>query len=546
MLGCAVASGGDPAAVELAPAASTLTAFQDGSAPTSAYAGTTDTMLEQDHATTNHGSDKKLSVSGDTPSDSGEDEVALVRWELGTAIPAGAVIASATVILSVSDKADQTYQVFEAGKAWDEATATWKRASSSVNWDASGAAGAGDRGTAVLGTIDAASTGTFKIAFTAAGIAAVQRWINDPTTNHGIVIANADNDNRLEFHSREDSKSSRPRLEITWALSGTTPPPTSGVYTQTCDGSAAIALDATHFLDFDDEDQVARIYTRNSHAGPVQTVDVSAAIGMKTSDEADLEDAARIGNRVYVTGSHGRNKDGKLEPTRDRLFAIDLSGAVPAVKLTVAGWTDQLVVDLLDAANWDQPDQAVIAQLAAATQLTKSTVASLAPEASGLNIEGLAAYPSASAPNRLILGLRNPHAANQAILITLLNADAAITGAPAHFGQVIELDLGGLGVRGLTWSDALGAMLVIGGPVADDGAIELFTWSGDPASAPVVVQALSSPSLTAAEAVVAYPGPGTTDVQVLFDAGGQLTNGTACKDLSASAQAFTDQTIHLP
>lgn len=543
LLGCASASGAgdDPPTVESAPAAATLTAFQDGTAPTSAYAGTRDTMIEQDHQSTSHGSDKTISVSGDTPSDSGEDEVALVRWDLGTAIPTGAVVDSATVILSVSDKADQTYQVFEALQSWDEATATWKHASSSLNWDENGADGADDRGTAVLGTIDAASTGTFKIALTAAGIAAVQRWVNDPTTNHGLVIANSDNDNRLEFHTREDSKSTRPRLEITWEPSGTTAP-TSGTYTQTCDGSAAIAIDATHFLDFSDEDQVARIYTRGAHAGPVQQVDVSTAIGMKTGDEADLEDAARIGNRVYVTASHGRNKDGKLEPTRDRLFAIDVSGTVPSVKLAVAGFTDQIVVDLLSAANWDQPNTTVIAAIAAATQLGKSTVANLAPEVNGLNIEGLAAYPSASTPNRLIFGLRNPHDSNKAILITLLNADAAIAGATAHFGQVIELDLGGLGVRGLTWSTALGQMLIIGGPIADSGAVQLFTWSGDPAAAPVLVQALPSPSLTTAEAVVTYPG--TSDVQILFDAGGQLINGTACKDVSASSQSFTDQTIH--
>jgi len=87
-------------------------------------------------------------------------------------------------------------------------------------------------------------------------------------------------------------------------------------------------------------------------------------------------------------------------------------------------------------------------------------------------------------------------------------------------------------------------MLVIGGPIADDGPVRLYTWSGDPASAPVVVQTLTSPALTAAEAVVTYPG--TRDVQVLFDNGGQVINGTTCKKLAASAQSFTDQIVHLP
>jgi hypothetical protein len=119
VFGCAAAAGDEPARLEISAAAATTTAFQDGVAPTAAYAGTRDTMIEEDHASTSHGSDKKLSVSGDTPSDSGDDEVALVRWELGAAIPAGALVTGATVILSVSDKADQSYALFEALAAWD-------------------------------------------------------------------------------------------------------------------------------------------------------------------------------------------------------------------------------------------------------------------------------------------------------------------------------------------------------------------------------------------------------------------------------------------
>ena len=197
--------------------------------------------------------------------------------------------------------------------------------------------------------------------------------------------------------------------------------------------------------------------------------------------------------------------------------------------------------DLLDAGNWDHPDAAVIAALAAATQLSKSTVADLAPEVHGLNIEGLAAYPGVT--DRLILGLRNPQAGADAILLTLLNPADVVAGATAHFGEVIELSLGGRGVRGLTWSDALGAMVMIGGPIADAGTVELFTWSGDPQVAPVAIQALTSPASTAAEAVVAYPG--SRDIQVLFDEGALLAGGTECKKLATASQRFVDQIIRL-
>jgi hypothetical protein len=109
--------------------------------------------------------------------------------------------------------------------------------------------------------------------------------------------------------------------------------------------------------------------------------------------------------------------------------------------------------------------------------------------------------------------------------------------------EAIQLDLGGLGVRGMAWSDAHQALLIIGGPLGDIGPVRLFKWSGDPASAPVAVQDLVSPAGTAAEAVVPYPG--TKDVQILFDSGGLLIGGTECKKLPSSSRSFTDVIVHV-
>ena len=107
---------------------------------------------------------------------------------------------------------------------------------------------------------------------------------------------------------------------------GTTP----SNYRLTCDGSMAVMIDATHFLDGNDEQQAMRVYTRGAAGTPLSTFDVSTGIGLATGDEADFEDAARIGDRVYVISSHSRNKNGKLERTRYRFFAMDIAGAVPA------------------------------------------------------------------------------------------------------------------------------------------------------------------------------------------------------------------------
>jgi hypothetical protein len=86
--------------------------------------------------------------------------------------------------------------------------------------------------------------------------------------------------------------------------------PTPGTYRQTCDGSGAIALDFQHFLDVNDENQVARVYRRATDAAPARQLDLSAALGLATADEGDLEDVARIGDRLYLITSHGRNSSG--------------------------------------------------------------------------------------------------------------------------------------------------------------------------------------------------------------------------------------------
>src|SRR5262245_31086416 len=104
--------------------------------------------------------------------------------------------------------------------------------------------------------------------------------------------------------------------------------PTPGSYLETCDGSGAIAVDFLHFLDVNDENQGMRLYRRATAAAPVQQLDISTALGLTAADEADLEDVARVGQRIYVITSHGRNNNGELRLARYRFAAFDLAGSV--------------------------------------------------------------------------------------------------------------------------------------------------------------------------------------------------------------------------
>jgi len=313
--------------------------------------------------------------------------------------------------------------------------------------------------------------------------------------------------------------------------------PTPGTYRETCDGSGAIALDRQYFLDLDDENQLARVYRRGADAAPARALDLSAALGLLATDEGDLEDAARIGDRLYVIGSHSRNSSGQLRPTRYRLGAVDVSGAAPELALAPAGSTATLLQAMLVAANWDAPDPAVIAALDAAAKLGDASDPDLDPEKDGINIEGLAAHGA-----ELLIGFRNPLPGGRAIVVSLTNPGAAIAGQTPRFGGAATLDLAGLGIRGMAWSEAHAAVLVLAGP--HDGGVPflLYKWSGAPGDAPKLAAAITAPG-GSAEAVVAYPG--TKDVQLLFDQGNLLLGGTACKDSAVAARRFVDAILHV-
>jgi hypothetical protein len=313
--------------------------------------------------------------------------------------------------------------------------------------------------------------------------------------------------------------------------------PTPTTYRETCDGSGAIALSFTHFLDVNDENQGARIYQRAMPTAPVQTIDLSGALGVASTTEMDLEDLERIGNRIFVTTSHARRTTGNLDRARYRFAAFDLGGAAPSFTLTSAGTSSQLLDQMLVAGNWDAPSTTVIAALTASSKLTDNAEANLAPELMGTNIEALANDGTGT----LLIGFRNPRPGNKAIVVSLVNPDAALTGT-ARFGAAAELDLGGLGIRGMTYSAVHQAVLIIAGPHdGANGPFKLYTWSGVLTATPTFVTNLTPPPETAPEAVVAYPD--TKDIQIVFDGGDATIGGEGCKDAPIGSRVFHDAIV---
>ena len=185
--------------------------FQNGVLPTSSYAGNTDSSIKQATATTNFGNATTLEADGDDGS--GVDKSALLRWTL-SGIPAGSIVQSASITLNNINESNNTYNVHEVRRAWNESQVTWQNAATGAPWATAGALGATDRG-AIVGTATG-PVGTTTINLNAAGVALVQQWVNGGA-NAGVVIAHATNTNGIDFASSEDATlANRPRLNITY------------------------------------------------------------------------------------------------------------------------------------------------------------------------------------------------------------------------------------------------------------------------------------------------------------------------------------------
>jgi hypothetical protein len=289
-----------------------------------------------------------------------------------------------------------------------------------------------------------------------------------------------------------------------------------------CDASAAVALGADLFVVANDEDNILRVYRRDEAGGPVASFPLDAFLDLEPDHpEADIEGAARVGDRIYWITSHGRNKEGKKRPNRRRFFATDVREAGGTILLTGVGTPyKDLLKDLeresdLDTFHLDE-------------------AAGRAPESEdGLNIEGLAATPQ----GHLLIGFRNPLRKGRALLIPLKNPDGIIRGEKAKLGKPISLDLGKRGVRSIEYGPARGQYLIVAGAPDDRGDFRLYRWSGDADDPPGRREGIEFGGLNP-EALFFAPEGGRERVHVLSDDGGQLVDGRECKGLDEGHRRF--------
>jgi hypothetical protein len=238
--------------------------------------------------------------------------------------------------------------------------------------------------------------------------------------------------------------------------------------------------------------------------------------------EADIEGSAALGGTLYWITSHGRNKDGKIKHNRYQFFALTLEEKGDGISLSRVGKPyTHLMEDMLREKKLKR---------FMLDPLKKADDPERAPEKKGsTNIEGLCAWRT----SQLLIAFRNPIPGGKALLVPLENPARVVAGDAAKLGDPIELDLGGLGIRSIELWPQRNNYLIVAGPFDDNGAFQLYQWSGDPARQPKRVQGADLSTLNP-EAIVVYPG--RNEIQLLSDDGGVEVAGTACKDLPDPAR----------
>lgn len=164
---------------------------------------------ENGHHDHNKGDDRTIN----TNSDSSKIDHGLIAFDL-TAVPAGSRVigAALNLYLESSNGANDVVQARALTRAWVEAQATWNNAENSRTWSAQG----GDYVADIAGTLVADTVGWKTMDLTALA----QRWVDQPTENHGFLLLTpaASGNNEKKFASKENENPAfHPTLVVSYA-----------------------------------------------------------------------------------------------------------------------------------------------------------------------------------------------------------------------------------------------------------------------------------------------------------------------------------------
>ena len=173
----------------------------------------------------------------------------------------------------------------------------------------------------------------------------------------------------------------------------------------------------------------------------------------------DLEGLAldRSGN-LYALTSHSRDRDGEEKKSRYKLVRFRVEGNSVVSPIVVKGLKPALIAM-----------HPVLAQAAGIEDVKDD---------GGFNIEALEISPD---QQTMLIGFRSPLLDDRAIIAFVENPSAIFeTGEPPRIAAKLEtLDLGGNGIRGMSYIPILDGYLITSGPVSREQVhFQLWFWSG--------------------------------------------------------------------
>lgn len=239
-----------------------------------------------------------------------------------------------------------------------------------------------------------------------------------------------------------------------------------------CDASGAVPLSDSLFMVADDEDNILRVYDADKGGQPVNTFNLATKLKQKLQGvasekdpnpvnldaELDLESATNVDGVSYWLSSHARNKKGKEKAERFQLIALSHDATMDKVELIGRPYGG-----LLDA---------MIENSGLKPYRLESAASRAAEDDYAVNIEGMTARVGGG----VYIGFRNPVPKGKALVVALENPAAVVQGQAPKFGAPVELNLEGLGVRGLTsWRDTY---IIAAGDIDSGEASVLYSWGG--------------------------------------------------------------------
>lgn len=237
---------------------------------------------------------------------------------------------------------------------------------------------------------------------------------------------------------------------------------TDGLFYCSSDASAAVAVDEKRFIMADDEINVLQVFDWDKPGSePNVETDISAELTLDTQHpEADFEGATWFNGRVFWITSHGRSRYGDYWKSRYNFFATTIA---PNGTVTVDGVCNDLVDALIGYdRTWSELNLGLEAAIGTTgDHIDTNPIPALAPKDSGLNIEGLCTTADGK---KMFIAFRNPRPGGMALVIPLANPEEVVlSGATPMLEAPILIDLNGLGVRSIEYSESFGEYLIVAG-----------------------------------------------------------------------------------